>query len=200
MNTIFAFDFDGTLTMRETLPELAKELGRADEFAAITKNTVAGNIPFVESFAARVAVLSAIPLTRARAIMAAIPLNDDIVAFVKERSANCVVVTGNLDLWVAPVIRRLGCAFFSSAGVVEEEGGIRITRYVDKAAVIEKLRQKGAYVVAVGDGAGDLAMLNAADFAVAYAGVHEPPAALIRIADFVAPDGRTLCRRLKEFL
>ena len=43
---IFAFDLDGTVTLEETLPLLAKELGLADEMSLLTSLMMAGKVAF----------------------------------------------------------------------------------------------------------------------------------------------------------
>ena len=199
MKTIFAFDLDGTITLKETLPELAKDLGRADEFAAITQKTVAGLIPFAESFAERVNILREVPLKRAREIMAAIPLNCDIAAFITAHSDICAVVTGNIDLWAAPVVAKLNCPLYSSTGFIDSDGKVRLKSIIDKAQIVRRLAATPARVVAVGDGAGDIAMLKAADFAIAYAGIHTPPPALAKTADCIVDDGKELRDILEKF-
>ena len=196
-NVIFAFDFDGTVTLRESLPVLAECAGCAREIAAITRQTVAGEIPFAESFARRVKLLGALPLSVAQKVMIDLPLDEDIVNYIRRRRENCVIVTGNLDLWLTPVIDKLGCRFFSSEGILDERGRTQIKRIIDKGAVISRLKREGK-VVAVGDGAGDTAMLRAADFAVAFAGVNEPPQMLVDAADMKVRSGKELCRVLDD--
>ena len=58
----FLFDLDGTITKQETLPIIANHFhirGRIDQ---LTKETVAGNVPFIESFIRRVHILSDFPV------------------------------------------------------------------------------------------------------------------------------------------
>ena len=50
----FLFDLDGTVTSAETLPIIANHFNCLEEIGELTKRTVQGNIPFVESFIRRV--------------------------------------------------------------------------------------------------------------------------------------------------
>ena len=50
MDTIYAFDLDGTITLDETLPLLAKELDLWDEMRILTELTLEGKIHFFQSF------------------------------------------------------------------------------------------------------------------------------------------------------
>ena len=51
--TKFIFDLDGTVTKEETLPIIAKHFSVEEEIEKLTKQTVMGHIPFVESFIRR---------------------------------------------------------------------------------------------------------------------------------------------------
>ena len=44
--TKFLFDLDGTITKQETLPLIAKAFG-VEAIEGLTKETIAGNVPFV---------------------------------------------------------------------------------------------------------------------------------------------------------
>jgi phosphoserine phosphatase len=55
--TVFIFDLDGTITSKETLPEIAKHFSVTEEMEQLTHETIQGNIPFVESFIKRVHIL-----------------------------------------------------------------------------------------------------------------------------------------------
>lgn len=50
----FLFDMDGTVTSCETLPLIASNFGIETKIDALTRETVQGNIPFIESFIRRV--------------------------------------------------------------------------------------------------------------------------------------------------
>ena len=45
----FIFDLDGTITKEETLPKIAKFFNVQAEIDNLTQETIAGNIPFMES-------------------------------------------------------------------------------------------------------------------------------------------------------
>ena len=55
--TKFIFDLDGTITKEETLPVIAKYFSIEEEVEELTKQTVMGHVPFVESFIQRVSIL-----------------------------------------------------------------------------------------------------------------------------------------------
>lgn len=193
----FAFDLDGTITKVETLPLLAKELELADEMKLLTDLTLSGRIPFEKSFRMRYLILRNIPLRRIQEIMAGVELEEEIAAFIRENKENCVIVTGNLDFWIAPIIAKLGCRSFSSTSVLDEKNIPVLDKILDKGAAIRKLKKVSDKVVAIGESFNDVPMFEEANIAIAYGGVHKPVSAAISIADYVIFEGGALCRLLK---
>ncbi|MCI7267456.1 MAG: hypothetical protein MR545_09585 [Veillonellaceae bacterium] len=47
--TKFIFDLDGTVTREETLPLIAKHFSVEEEIMELTRNTVDGRVPFIDS-------------------------------------------------------------------------------------------------------------------------------------------------------
>ena len=195
---IFAFDLDGTVTAREILPVLAQELGLAQEMALLTRLTLDGTLDFAASFKLRFAVLRSIPVKRVQEIVAEIPLNPHIAEFIRERPTDCVILSGNLDRWVAPLVDKLGCRAYLSTSC-RDNGLLSLSSILDKGEAVADLARSGRRVVAIGESANDLPMFKAADLRVAFAGVHEPVPEILRIADYVARDGNELCGILRGF-
>ena len=187
----YAFDLDGTVTAVETLPLLAAELGLSTEIKFLTELTLRGAIPFEKSFRLRYSLLKKIPSKKIAEIMSAVPLNDEIVKFIRANSADCAIVTGNLDQWIEPLSARIGCKIFSST--IDSDGRLRV---LDKGAAIRRLKKNADKVIAIGESFNDVSMMAAADISIAYGGVHRPIDAVVSIADFVVFDGETLCRLL----
>lgn len=195
---IFAFDLDGTITTREILPVLAQELDLAREMALLTRLTLDGTLDFADSFSLRFAVLRSIPVKRVQEIVAEIPLDPHIAEFIQERKDDCAILSGNLDCWVAPLVNRLGCRAYLSTSCLED-GLLRLDNILDKGDAVRELKRSGRKVAAIGESANDLPMFELADVAVAFAGVHEPLPEILRLADYVAANGRELCGLLEKF-
>lgn len=192
----YCFDLDGTLTEAEILPLIAREVGLAEEIGLLTAATMAGVLPFEPSFRLRCRLLADVPIDVVRGVVATVPIDPRLEAFVAERADRCFVVSGNLDVWIAPLVERLGCGAFTSTARAEGDRLLGVDRVLDKAEAVRVVRERFATVVAVGDGANDVPMFEQADVRVAYGAVHEPADALRRLADYWVVSGEGLCTLL----
>ncbi len=197
MKTAFCFDLDGTLTETEILPCIASELGVSDEIATLTRATMDGLIEFEPSFRLRCLILGQVAPETVRRIVAKVPLDQNLLSFIQSRAEKCFIVTGNLDLWIRPIVDICRCQTYSSKGGYDGST-LRVERILNKADAIEQVRASGFdRVVAVGDGANDIPMLSAADVSIAYGGVHSPIPSVIASSDYLVHEGATLCRMLE---
>lgn len=195
--TAFCFDLDGTLTRAEILPAIAAHLGLDAEIAALTRQTIAGEVDFETSFRHRCRVLGGAAPETVRAVVDSVPLEPALVAFIQARPGQCFIVTGNLDLWVGALVRRLGCGLHSSVAQ-QREGRLEVISVLDKGAAVQEIRAGGRFgpIVAIGDGANDVPMFKAADIAIAFGAAHPPALAACAAADHVVADAASLCRML----
>lgn len=195
--TAYCFDLDGTITTTEILPCIASELGISEEMATLTRSTMDGHIPFDSSFRLRCLLLGQIALPRIRQLVSQVPLDEEIVDFIRKHADDCYIVTGNLDIWIEPIVEMLGCSYFSSKAYFDD-GFLRVNNIIDKAQVIGELKKSGyERIVAVGDGANDAGMLQEATFGIAYGGVHSPAPIAITSSNAIVHDSSTLCRLLR---
>ena len=193
---IYAFDLDGTVTREETLPLLARELGLYEEMRLLTDLTLQGTLDFKQSFRLRYHVLKSIPIARIQAIMDQVKLDEVIAGFIRERKASCAVVTGNLDVWIEPIIKKLGCRSFTSTSRRSADGTLILDRVLDKGHAVRKLKREDK-VVAIGESYNDIPMFEEATYSIAYGGVHAPVETAISVADWVVYEGGSLCTLLK---
>lgn len=193
----FAFDLDSTITKEEMFPRMAEKMGLGPAMRSLTDDALAGNLPLDVSLRQRIELMERIPVATAHRVLASIPLDRDIERFILSHRKQCAVVTANLDIWVAPLLERLACRGFTSRAVWEGDR-VRLVSVVDKGQAARQLRSEAGILAATGDSAGDVPMLEVADYGFAHAGVHQPPASLVALATAVTPDGATLCRYLEE--
>ena len=192
---LFAFDLDSTVTRCELLPLLAREVGLEKEMAARTQACMERGA----DFAARVELLRSIPLGRAREIVAAAPLHEDIAAFLRRNAPRCRILTGNLDAWIEELIASLGMAGRCLCSRAETDGDrlLGVSDALDKGRAAMELPRP---LVAIGDGSNDIPLLRAADLAIAFAGSRAPSQEVLRAADVAIDDERALCELLEQLI
>ncbi|MEY3122008.1 MAG: hypothetical protein RI993_833 [Pseudomonadota bacterium] len=200
MNTCFAFDLDGTVTQQELLPLIASALDLEKEMRLLTKLTINGVIPFEDSFRLRCACLKSVPIDEVCSIIEEVALDDDVAVFIKNHPLQCAIVTGNLDVWVAPLVKKLGCLSYSSTAAIKDGQLRNVVSVLRKSHPILDLKKSFDRVVAIGDGINDMPMFDASDIRIAFGGVHQPAKQLVEMADFVSFSGRSLCRMLNTLL
>ena len=196
--SIFCFDLDGTLTQRELLPLIANEVGLEHEFDVLTKLTIDGVISFEESLRLRFAILKHVPVQVVQDIICGATLFDRVIDFITEHRERCFIVTGNLDVWIKPLMQKIGCRYFSSR-VQERNGTLLSLDYIlRKSSAINELRKQyvDRKIVVFGDGLNDYPMFETADQAVAIGLTHQPSPALIAKSNFIIYEEEALCRLL----
>lgn len=197
MSTAFCFDLDGTITKQEVLPIIAAEVGLAEEIGFLTQMTIRGQIPFQMSFRLRCRLLADIPVNTVSDIVSNVPVEPDIVDFIQNNPDRCFVVTGNLNVWVASLVRRLGCEVFCSHAEIRPDGKLgQLTHILRKSSPLRELRARHSRLVSIGEGFNDLPMFEEADIGVAYGGVHPPAREVVDIAHYTVAQPNALCRLL----
>ena len=196
----FLFDLDGTITTQETLPVIADHFGCREEIADLTMKTVAGNVPFIESFIRRVNILGKYPVSDISALLGEVPLYPEITKFIDKHSNDCIIVTGNLTCWCEELFRKVGCQCFGSEAEMEGDHVIKLKSILRKEDVVDRYRALGEIVVFVGDGNNDLEAMRHADISIATGLTHKPAQSLLSICDYVVFNEKALCRQLRQFV
>lgn len=184
-------DMESTMIANEMLDELAEFLGLRDRIAAITARAMNGEIDFAGALNERVGLLKGLAVARldeaARRIRY-MPGGATLVATMQKHGARCALVSGGFTHFTALVQKALG--FDSNAANVLQHDGHTLSGTVEspilgKEAKLATLQQLAAHhglspidAVAVGDGANDLPMLQAAGLGVAF---HAKPAVAAQV-------------------
>lgn len=197
--TAFCFDLDGTITKQEILPLLSKEIGLFEEIGALTEATIKGVIPFKKSFLLRCRLLADIPVSRVQEIISAVPVYKELWRFIEKHREDCFVITGNLDVWIGPLLKKLGCHVFSSTAEVDGDKLSKVSHVLNKGEAVASLRSRYERIIAVGDGMGDVQMFEKADVTIAFGGTHPPIDTLQQLANFVTFSPTSLERLLNSF-
>ena len=196
---IFLFDLDSTITRKEILPTIAEKVNRQKEMRNLTESTMRGEIPFKSSFLKRVDILSVMNVSETRAMITDIPLNENITQFIRENHERCYVVTGNLDVWIKDLMKKIkveGHVYCSRANVKDD----RITKVV---SVIDKELTAKQFVqplVVVGDGDNDSGMAQVADISVGFGGIRDIAPSLIQNIDYAFYDDKRCAEFLRTLL
>ncbi len=182
---LFLFDLDSTITKKEVIPMISSLIsGEAvAEMERITEATMMGKIPFRRSLMDRVALLSQVDVELVNQNISKMPLNEEIMGFIHRHKARCYVVTGNLDVWIRDLVKRMdleGHVFCSKTLV--EKGKIRqLVSIVDKGLVAQQIA--GPFV-AIGDGSNDAPMCQLAEIGIGFGGVRPVAPPLAAVADY----------------
>lgn len=179
---LVVFDMDSTLIEQEVIDEVARAVGRYDEVAAITHQAMNGELEFKEAFARRCALLAGARLDEVVAQVApTLRLRNgavELVRALKKLGYKLAVISGGFTAFVDPLKARLELDYAFS-NELDVEGGVLTGRVrgeiVDrqrKADLLAMVAQREGIlldqVMAVGDGANDLAMLERAGLGVAF--------------------------------
>jgi phosphoserine phosphatase len=175
-------DMDSTLIGQECIDELAAVAGIGARVAAITERAMRGEVAFAPALRERVALLAGLPATVIGDVLKdRITLNRGARTLVQTMRANgayVAIVSGGFRQFTGAIRERLG-ADEDRANGLGIEGG-RLTGEVMEpilgqdaklAALAEIAAAMGASLedtMAIGDGANDLPMLQAAGLGVAY--------------------------------
>jgi phosphoserine phosphatase len=179
---LLAMDMDSTLITIECVDEIADMMGIKQEVAAITASAMRGEIDFRESLTRRVALLRGLDIAALQRVyderLELSPGAERLVAGMRAVGAQSLLVSGGFTFFTERLKARLGLDHTCANTLEIADGkltGRLIGPIVDaeaKAACFEHLRAAlaadGGLAVAIGDGANDLPMLDAADISVAY--------------------------------
>lgn len=175
-------DMDSTMITVECIDELADYAGLKAEVAEVTERAMRGEIVFEEALAARVALLKGLDesvLDRCHAERVRItPGAMELVRTMKREGAYCLLVSGGFTHFADRVARDIGFdrAISNRLGIeggkLEGVVGLPIVGAETKRrALIEQAAVQGLELeqsLAIGDGANDIKMLEAAGLGVAY--------------------------------
>ena len=196
----FIFDLDGTITSEETLPLIARHFNVQEEIEQLSRETMQGDIPFVESFIRRVFILGKLPVDEVASLLESINIYPSIFDFIISHKEQCVIATGNLLCWSEKLLARLGCEAYCSDAVVEDNKVVRITKILDKELVVAKYKNEGYEVVFIGNKSEDLEAMRSADIAIATGMVQYPAKSILPMTNYLIFSEEALCRQLSQLL
>jgi len=176
-------DMDSTVITSESLDDLAAYAGIGDKIAPITARAMRGEIDFEGALKARVAMLAGHPASLLDRLLEEVEITPGaraLVATMRRDGAFTALVSGGFTSLTGPVRERLGfhadrantlnVADGAFTGTVGEPILGRDAKLVALNGFCAELGITPADALTVGDGANDLAMLQAAGTGVAFRG------------------------------
>lgn len=196
---IFVFDLDSTITKEEILPTISKMTNKEKEMRELTESTMMGIIPFKTSFLNRVKLLSDLDVDKVRDTIEKIPLNEHIAEFIMENRDRCYVVTGNLNVWINGLMKKIGMEnhVFSSVAAVKRNRISNVISVADKEYIVKQFVQP---FVMVGDGDNDSCMAKYADISIGFGGVRNIAPSLLKNIDYAFYDDKRCADFLRKLL
>ncbi|MEW5010695.1 MAG: phosphoserine phosphatase SerB [Cycloclasticus sp.] len=175
-------DMDSTLISIECIDEIADMLGIKPQVSAITEAAMRGELDFAESLTQRVALLKGLPESDLQRVyderLSLNPGAEQLIAYLKQSSVKLALVSGGFTFFTNKLKQRLGLDY-TLANILEVKDGC-LTGQVEgdiigaqaKADLLQQLSAELSLqpeqVIAMGDGANDLLMMDIAGLSVAY--------------------------------
>ena len=175
-------DMDSTIINVECLDELADFAGVKAQVSEITERAMRGELAFEGALRERVGMLKGLSVDALQACYDdRVRLNPGartLVRTMAEHGARCALVSGGFTFFTSRVAEAAGFHLNRANTLIEEDGRLTGTvgdpilgKEAKLAALQEETAALGltpAHALAVGDGANDLAMIEAAGLGVAY--------------------------------
>lgn len=195
-------DMDSTIIQQECLDELADYAGIKAETAAITERAMRGELEFKEALRERVAKLQGLEeaaLHKTLARLTLMPGAEALLRTMRAQGADCHLVSGGFRFFTGAIAQRLNFTDHHGNDLIVKDGkltGEVAEPILDKNSKLDTLYKLAAEkalsldeVIAVGDGANDIPMLQNAGLGIALHAkpkVNEQVKARIRHSDLSA--------------
>lgn len=175
-------DMDSTIIEQECIDEIADFAGVRDEVADVTERAMRGEIDFADALKTRVALLEGLEDSVLEDIfesrITVMPGAKTLVATMKASGARAALVSGGFTFFTSRIAKMVGFDSNQANSLEISEGRLTgavippiLGRDAKREALLGNVRELGIQksdVLAVGDGANDLAMIRVAGLGVAY--------------------------------
>ena len=182
---LVAFDMDSTLIQTEVIDELAEAAGVGERVSAITEAAMNGELDFEQSLVQRVALLEGLDegvLSKIAERLPIMPGAERLIRTLRSLGYRTAILSGGFTYFGEHLKEQLGIDYVYANELEIKNGKLtgRVTGPVvdgaRKAALLRELAEREnlrlEQTIAVGDGANDLPMLDAAGLGIA---IHAKP-------------------------
>lgn len=174
-------DMDSTLIQQEVIDLLAKHAGKLDQVSQITERAMAGDLDFSQALSARVSLLAGLDQTVIELVRKEITLTNgakELIETLHKQGHKVGVVSGGFLDVIEPILKDLKIDFYRANKLEIMNGkltgkteGAIIDRVAKFSSLQEFAKIEGvelSQTVAIGDGANDLDMIEAAGLGIAF--------------------------------
>jgi len=174
-------DMDSTLIQQEVIDLLAKHAGKLDQVSQITERAMAGDLDFSQALSARVALLAGLDQSVIELVRKEITLTNgakELIETLHKQGHKVGVVSGGFLDVIEPILKDLKIDFYRANKLEIMNGkltgkteGAIIDRVAKFSSLQEFAKIEGvelSQTVAIGDGANDLDMIEAAGLGIAF--------------------------------
>jgi phosphoserine phosphatase len=174
-------DMDSTLIQQEVIDLLAKHAGKLDQVSQITERAMAGDLDFSQALSARVSLLAGLDQSVIELVRKEITLTNgakELIETLHKQGHKVGVVSGGFLDVIEPILKDLKIDFYRANKLEIMNGkltgkteGAIIDRVAKFSSLQEFAKIEGvelSQTVAIGDGANDLDMIEAAGLGIAF--------------------------------
>lgn len=179
---LVVMDMDSTLIRIEVIDELARAHGVFEQVAALTRSAMQGELDYDQSLRERVSLLAGLEAGVLYDLAANLPLTEGaqtLLRVLKRLGYRTAVISGGFSVAAEALQKRLGIDFaWSNTLEISAQGRLTgrvlgpIVNAQRKADILQELSNREGVpldqVIAIGDGANDLLMLQKAGHGIAF--------------------------------
>lgn len=178
---LVAFDMDSTLIQAEVIDELAEAAGVGERVSAITEAAMNGELDFEQSLVQRVALLEGLDegvLSQIAEQLPIMPGAERLIRTLRSLGYRTAILSGGFTYFGEHLKEQLGIDYVYANELEIKNGKLTgrvagpVVDGARKAALLGELAEREnlrlEQTIAVGDGANDLPMLDAAGLGIAF--------------------------------
>ncbi len=180
MIKLVVFDLDNVIIDGEAIDEIGKLANVEEDIAAITEKAMQGEIDFETSIKDRVQLLEGTSIEEIQKVASELPLMpgaEDTINGLKEKDIDVAIISGSFDVVADEIKEKLGVDAVYTNSFTVEDGKLtgEVTGPLVSGTKLDVLKdhveEAGIAledVVAVGDGANDISMIESAGCGIAF--------------------------------
>ncbi|MGI9199114.1 MAG: phosphoserine phosphatase SerB [Candidatus Nanopelagicaceae bacterium] len=181
MQKILLLDADSTLFNEEVIDLIAERAGIGQEVAEITEQAMQGLIDFPTALKKRVSLLEGLPASDLAEVSQKVTITNggrELIVAAREKGYLISVVSGGFIEVIAPIMEHLDIDDYHANSLEIANGyltGAVVGEIVDRDAKVKwlldlskKFRINIEDTIAIGDGANDIGMVQAAHLGIAF--------------------------------